>query len=114
MELLDRWAQLNIEMDYRAKKHMPLAKHAPRHYHISAEPWSMWVSGKKILSVWTNTLYDLVHSDEVKEYWCKKLCTTDGGNRHSELGSSSFGHDRAQKVSMGICIETHKRYVWSG
>jgi hypothetical protein len=32
----------------------------------------MWVSGKKIVSNWTNTLYDLVHSTEAKEYWCKK------------------------------------------
>jgi hypothetical protein len=39
---LDRWAKLNIEMDMKAKKHIPIARRSPRHYLLSAEPWSLW------------------------------------------------------------------------
>lgn len=69
---LDRWAKLNIEMDTRAKKHMEISKRSPRHYLLTAEPWSTWYQGGKIISDFSNTIYDLVHSDEIKHYWKKK------------------------------------------
>ena len=59
---LDRWAKLNIEMDEKAKKHMSIAQRLPRHYHIAEEPWSVWTNGRKIITDWTNTLYDIAHS----------------------------------------------------
>jgi hypothetical protein len=72
VELLDQWARLNIEMDDKAKKYMPIAKRSPRHHSIFSEPWCVWAQGKKILTNWTNTLYDIAHSAEAKEYWSKK------------------------------------------
>jgi hypothetical protein len=78
-ENLDRWAKLNVEMDKRAKQHIDITKRSPRHFMVSAEPWSIWYHGKKIMSDLTKTLYDLVHSDEAKEYWKQKekITTTD-------------------------------------
>jgi hypothetical protein len=69
---LDRWAILNIEMDAYAKQHMQIARSSPRHFKVAYEPWSIWYQGKKITSDFSNTVYDLVHSAEVKEYWCRK------------------------------------------
>jgi hypothetical protein len=65
---------------------MPTAKRSPQHYHILAEPWSVWVHGEKN-SDWTNTLYDLVHSTEVKEY-----CSKDHG--YSPTGSYSNCYEK--------------------
>jgi hypothetical protein len=72
LENLDRWAKLNIEMDSRAKKHMPIAKHSSRHCMIFAEPWSLWIQGGKIATELSDTIYDLVHSTEAKNYWTNK------------------------------------------
>ena len=69
---LDRWAKLNIEMDANAKQHMSIARRSPRHFMIASEPWSIWYQGQKITSDLSNTVYDLVHSNEMKEYWSRK------------------------------------------
>lgn len=69
---LDRWAKLNVEMDSRAKRHIEIAKRSPRHYMIANEPWSIWYEEKKIISDLTETIYDLVHSEEAKVYWKQK------------------------------------------
>jgi len=69
---LDRWAKLNIEMDATAKQHMTIARRSPRHFMVGSEPWSIWHQGKKITADFSNTVYDLVHSDEAKEYWRRK------------------------------------------
>jgi hypothetical protein len=46
---LDIYAQLNVEMDATAKRHMSLAKMSPWHHYTSHEPWSLWFSGKKLI-----------------------------------------------------------------
>ncbi len=70
---LDRWAKLNMEMDTRAKRHLEIVKRSPRHYIIMAEPWSLWCSDKKIILDLSDTIYDLVHSEEAKAYWKQKI-----------------------------------------
>jgi hypothetical protein len=72
LDKLDRWAKLNIEMDKRAKQHIHIAQRSPRHYMIYAEPWSVWSHGKKIVTDFSDTIYDIVHSNEAKSYWAKK------------------------------------------
>jgi hypothetical protein len=47
MQNLDRWANLNIDMDAKAKQNMEIAKRAQRHYTIVSEPWSMWAHSQK-------------------------------------------------------------------
>ena len=69
---LDRWAKLNIEMDANAKQHMSIARRSPRHFMVASEPWSIWYQGQKITLDLSNTVYDLVHSNEMKEYWSRK------------------------------------------
>ncbi len=51
---------------------MHIAKHSPRHFLVANEPWSVWCNGQKITANFTETIYDLVHSDEAKTYWSKK------------------------------------------
>ncbi len=75
---LDRWATLNVEMDTAAKQHMHIAKRSPRHFLVANEPWSVWCNGQKITSNFTETIYDLVHSDDAKTYWSKKDEITTG------------------------------------
>jgi hypothetical protein len=110
-EKLDRWAKLNVEMDKRAKQHMEIAKRSPRHFMIAAEPWSIWYHGKKIMSDLTETLYDLVHSDEAKEYWKRKdnLSDTDIDSVNWDLiGVAMKETKRSQRIfiskhSSGMC-----------
>ncbi len=59
-------------MDTRAKQHLRTARLLPRHYLISSEPWSLWTNNKKIVYDLPNTIYDLVHTPAVKEYWKSK------------------------------------------
>jgi hypothetical protein len=59
-------------MDKRAKDHMKIAKQFPRHYTLTGEPWSIWFQGKKIVNEWSDTMYDIVHSEAAKEYWMRK------------------------------------------
>ncbi len=70
--MLDHWARLNIEMDYRAKRHMEIAKKTTRHYMVALEPWMLWINGRKLISDVAMTLYDLVHSKTAKAYWMNK------------------------------------------
>lgn len=69
---LDRWAKLNIEMDLRAKDHIKIAMISSRHYTLIGKPWSLWSQGEKILTGFTDTIYDLVHAEAAKEYWTRK------------------------------------------
>jgi hypothetical protein len=71
-EDIDRWGQLNIEMDTLAKQHINYAKSRPRHYPLSVEPWSLWMNEIKIIKNFDETLYDIVHGHGAKEYWISK------------------------------------------
>jgi hypothetical protein len=72
IQQLDRWGQLNVEMDLLAKAYIPFAKSQPRHFTILGEPWSIWVGGKKIVKDITETLYEIAHVESVKQYWISK------------------------------------------
>jgi hypothetical protein len=39
---------------------------------VASEPWSIWYQGQKVMTDVTESLYDIVHSDEAKEYWKQK------------------------------------------
>jgi hypothetical protein len=56
---LDRWATLNVEMDANAKKHMHMARTSLRHFMVTVELWSVCFNGKKIITSFTDTIYDL-------------------------------------------------------
>lgn len=51
---------------------MSIARRSPRHYTIVAEPWSLWMNGKKSIQDLPTTVYDIVHSDEAREHWKAK------------------------------------------
>jgi Reverse transcriptase (RNA-dependent DNA polymerase) len=69
---LDRWERLNVEMDGRAKAFIQVAKQRPRHFLIKSEPWSLWYQGKKIVKDIKETIYEIVHSSEARDYWSQK------------------------------------------
>ncbi len=56
-------------MDTRAKRHMVVARRSHRHYKNADEPWSLWIQGKKIVRDLSQTVYDLVLSEEARDYW---------------------------------------------
>jgi hypothetical protein len=58
--------------DYLAKKHMPYAFSAPRHYSVKGEPWQIWVNGKKLTNKISREIYSLVHDKEAHAYWSSK------------------------------------------
>jgi hypothetical protein len=72
VQQLDRWGQLNVEMDLLAKAYIPFAKCQPRHYTISGKHWFLWVGGKKIVKDIAETLYEIAHVESVKQYWISK------------------------------------------
>jgi len=69
---LDVWAQQNVTMDARAKKHLSTAQSTPRHHNIKGEPWQLWVEGRKITSKIQESIYSAVHHPESEAYWGRK------------------------------------------
>ncbi len=59
VQQLDRWSQLNVEMDLLAKVHINFAKSQHRHCSFIGEPWSLWIGGKKIVNNLADTLYEI-------------------------------------------------------
>ncbi len=55
-----------------AKNQMMIAKRSLRHYMIVAEPWSIWLHGRKIAADLSETIYDAVRTPETLEYWEKR------------------------------------------
>ena len=57
---LDRMSQLNVLMDGSAKAYLA-ARHTRQHDQqqqiIAGEPWSLWISGKKIVRDLKSTMY---------------------------------------------------------
>ncbi len=45
-----------MEMDAKAKQHLEVARRTPRHYIISAEPWSLWIGGEKNITDVASTI----------------------------------------------------------
>ncbi len=49
---LDRWARLNVEVDYLAQKYWQETQDIPLHHQqrIRAEGWTVWLGKKKVCS----------------------------------------------------------------
>jgi hypothetical protein len=111
IQQLDRWGQLNVEMDLLAKAYIPFAKNQPRHYTILGEPWSIWVGGKKIVKDIAETLYEIAHVESVKQYWISKdRVTTDSFSeihwdamKKAMLQSPRSRCTFASKHTVGMC-----------
>jgi hypothetical protein len=58
-----------VEMDQAAKQNIAIAKQSSFHFLIQYEPWSIWADGHKLITNLSKTLYNIVHSEEAKEYW---------------------------------------------
>lgn len=71
-EDLNKWARLNIEMDSLAKQHIAVAKQRPRHFCIKHELWAVWTANTKLVKDLNTNIYNLVHSEEAKQYWIGK------------------------------------------
>jgi len=71
-EDLDTWAYLNIQMDMRAKAHLPVAYSQPRHFNIVGEPWQLWVNNVKLTKNIQTTIYDYVQGEASVKYWSSK------------------------------------------
>jgi hypothetical protein len=71
-EQLDIYSRLNIKMDLRAKEHFQVAQCTPRHYFTINEPWSLWFSGLKINDKLDDSIYEIAHSAQAREYWQTK------------------------------------------
>jgi hypothetical protein len=71
-EQLDISSRLNIEMDLQAKEHLQVAQRNPRHYCTINEPWSLWFSGLKINNKLDDSIYEITHSAQAREYWQRK------------------------------------------
>lgn len=63
-EVLDVWAQQNMQMDKKAKQHLSVVTTSPRHYSIEGEPWQLWVKGKKRTQDIQPAIYDAVQAED--------------------------------------------------
>jgi hypothetical protein len=69
---LDNWAQLNVQMDSRAKAHLSVARSSSRHYNVEGEPWQLWIQDRKVtLDIHTN-LYTAIQEKDSLDYWNTK------------------------------------------
>ncbi len=65
---LDIWAQRNVQMDLKAKQHLPVARSSPRHYDIVGEPWQLWTKGTKITKNIQLAIYEAVQGENSERY----------------------------------------------
>jgi hypothetical protein len=70
-ENLNRWGQLNVEVDQWAKAYWATAAVLDRCYEVPQEPWSLRHAGKK-LSHFSSSVYNIVHGKVAFQYWTKK------------------------------------------
>jgi hypothetical protein len=71
-EVLDVWAQRNVQMDKKVKQHLTVATTSSRHYSIEGEPWQLWVKGKKLTQGIQPAIYDAVQAEDSANYWSTK------------------------------------------
>jgi hypothetical protein len=71
-EVLDQWGTLNTEIDPIGKAHILEAQRNPRQFHISEEPWSIYIGDYNIMKKLLTAIYEVVHSVNAQEYWMMK------------------------------------------
>ena len=70
---LDQWATLNVEMDWRAKKHwLDTNKDPAIQYKIEGEPWSVWFGEHKLCQNIGEEVEEATVGRRLKAYWSKK------------------------------------------
>jgi hypothetical protein len=72
---LDRPSQLNVMVDFIAKDFIKTAMATPRHYEVRSTSWMIKVGTIPLIQNLHQTIYDLVHTTAVKQYWIKKSKT---------------------------------------
>jgi hypothetical protein len=68
---LDEWAKLNIDMDLRAKTfwYSRSSQSRPIQYAIHAEPWSVWINGRKLCTDLHAQVVDHIHGTAALHWW---------------------------------------------
>jgi hypothetical protein len=74
---LDRPSQLNVMVDFIAKDFLKTAMATPRHYEVQSTSWTLKIGTIPLIHNLHQTIYDLVHTPAVKQYWIKKSKITD-------------------------------------
>lgn len=71
---LDRYAQLNIEMDAAAKEFRERLSRQQRlrPWTIEGEPWRLWIGQRKISSYLQREILEAIHLTNSFDYWAKK------------------------------------------
>jgi hypothetical protein len=69
---LDRPSQLNVLVDHMAKEFLPFASETQHNSSVAYPSWSILLGNVPIIKDTDKTLYDLVHTPAVKNYWMKK------------------------------------------
>jgi hypothetical protein len=69
---LDRWSLLIIEMDALAKSAMQHWSETQSCQEIEGKPWSIWANGWKLIKNLNSKLYEVVHIDQLENYWVQK------------------------------------------
>ncbi len=72
-QLLDKWGQLNVEMDSLAKAYWnDTHNNAHNFYPLSNYGWSIWI-GKRKLSTWNRSaLYNHAQATDILAHWSKR------------------------------------------
>ena len=111
---LDRWALLNIEMDYRAKVHWSNTQsipHSRKSFDISGEPWSVWLGNEKLSTNLREAVLTHIHGQEALQWWTTKqrILATEAANidwpaiKSAMKNSPLSRHHWVSKHTTGIC-----------
>jgi hypothetical protein len=73
VKLLDRWGQLNVEMDGLAKAYWNETYNtvAP-FYPISSHGWSLWIGDRKLTAWDRNALYNHAQATDIIDHWSER------------------------------------------
>ena len=79
--VLDRWATLNVEMDFKAK--LNLAQHTDPSLHdsqfgVTGEPWALWIGDGKICCDPDQHVTDHIRGDICRGYWVPRIASEQG------------------------------------
>ena len=96
--VLDRWATLNVEMDFKAKLHLAQNTDPSLHdsqFGVTGEPWALWIGERKICCDPDQHVTDHIRGDICRGYW-------DSKNRFGAGSSASVNWDATQQAMLDV------------
>jgi hypothetical protein len=119
-EQLTRPSQLNVIVDIMAKEFLAIARDSQDQHDVKSPSWSIRIGSTPLINDFDQTLYDLVHTLTVKQYWIRKsrindqqFSSVDWPRLSSALDKMSLARRFfCSKHSSGMCGAGKFQKIW--